>query len=158
AVDSSLGLGVVAEQGTNKVQILNITPGAPPSVSLGAEVAVGNAPTSVAIDALQSPPVAVVVNSADSTLSILQLPGGASVATVDLTGLVPIASGTTAPTPYAVGIDPFSHRALVAFAKTNVGFVVNIDGTASPTCLGGKTPPYCPVSSVTLNTGDSPQI
>ena len=156
AVDSAAGLAVVSEQGTDKVQILNIASGG--TVTPGAEVAVGNAPTSVAIDDQQSPPVAAVVNSADSTLTILQLPGGAVLGTADLTGLVPIASGATAPTPYAVGIDPFSHRALVAFSKTNVGFIVNLDPNATPTCLGGKTPPYCPVSSVTLNTGDSPQI
>lgn len=158
AVDSAAGLAVVSEQGTNKVQIFSIVPGAPATLTPGAEVAVGNAPTSVAIDDQQSPPVAAVVNSADSTLSILQLPGGTVLGTADLSGLVPIPSGATAPTPYAVGIDPFSHRALVAFSKTNVGFVVNLDPAASPTCLGGKTGPYCPVSSVTLNTGDSPQI
>src|SRR5690348_16640508 len=156
AVDSAVGVAVVSERGTNKVQILSIAPGG--TVTSGAEVAVGNAPTSVAIDDQQSPPVAAVVNSADSTLTILQLPGGTVLGTADLSGLVPIPSGSTAPTPYAVGIDPFSHRALVAFSKTNVGFVVNLDPAASPTCLGGKTGPYCPVSSVTLNTGDSPQI
>lgn len=161
AIDSAAGLAVVAEQGTNKIQILNIAPGG--TVTPGAEVAVGNSPTSVAIDDQQSPPVAAVVNSADSTLSVLQLPSGAVLGTVNLSGLVPVASGTTPPTPYAVGIDPFSHRALVAFSKTNVGFVVNLDpGFDTSGCLAGTTPPagtaYCPVSSVTLNTGDSPQI
>lgn len=156
AVDSAAGLAVVSEQGTNKVQILNVASGG--TVTAGAEVAVGNAPTSVAIDDQLSPPVAAVVNSKDSTLTVLQLPSGAVLGTANLSGLVPVPSGTTAPTPYAVGIDPFSHRALVAFSSTNVGFVVNLDPTASPTCLGGKTGPYCPVSSVTLNTGDSPQI
>jgi YVTN family beta-propeller protein len=156
AIDSAAGLAVVVEQGTNKVQVLNIAPGG--TVTPGAEVAVGNSPTSVAIDDQQAPPLAAVVNSADSTLTLLQLPSGAVISTVDLSGLVPVAGGVTPPTPYAVGIDPFSHRALVAFSKTNVGFIVNLDGTATVTCLAGKTPPYCPVSSVTLNTGESPQV
>ncbi len=161
AVDSAGGLAVVTEQGTNKVQILNIAPGG--TVTPGAEVAVGNAPTSVAIDDQQSPPLAAVVNSADSTLTVMQLPSGTVLGTVDLSGLVPVASGATPPTPYAVGIDPFSHRALVAFSKTNVGFVVNLDPAFDTNgCLSGRTPPagtaFCPVSSVTLNTGDSPQI
>jgi len=61
--------------------------------------------------------------------------------------------------PYSVGVDPVSHRALVAFASTNVGLVVNLDPTATPACLPfAPQAPYCPIAYVTLATGSNPQV
>jgi len=62
-----------------------------------------------------------------------------------------------------VGIDSQTHRGIVAFASTNVGFIVNLDPTQpASVCLPGQppasTPTYCPIASVTLNTGSNPQI
>ena len=62
-----------------------------------------------------------------------------------------------------MGIDSQTHRGIVAFASTNVGFVINLDPSQpASVCLPGQppaaTPTYCPIASVTLNTGSNPQI
>jgi YVTN family beta-propeller protein len=172
AVDNTGGYAVIAEPGANAVQFLSLAGGA---VALGGQVGVGNNPTSVAIDNRLSPPVAAVVNSTDSTLSIVQVqpgpsPTGSVIATVNLAPYIPAATGSaTPPKPFAVGIDPFTHLALVAFSSTNVGFIVNVAPSAvlatevnPPTGCLPVTPaqslPYCAIASVTLNTGALPQI
>jgi DNA-binding beta-propeller fold protein YncE len=157
AVDSTAGFAVVTEQASNSVQILSLAGGVP---TLGTQVASGfNQPTGVAIDDQLSTHLAAVVNSGNSTLTIMQIPSGTVLGSASLGSLIPPASGSTAPTPYAVGIDPFTHLALVAFSNTNVGFIVNIDpSNLTPGCIGGTTGPFCPVASVSLNTGAKPQI
>jgi DNA-binding beta-propeller fold protein YncE len=161
AVDSTLALAVVTEQASNSVQIVNIVPGnlpPLPPLTLGARVTTNiNKPTGVAIDDQLATHVAAVVNSGDSTLTILQIPSGNFLGQANLGALIPAGTGST--TPYAVGIDPFTHLALVAFSNANVGFIVNVDpSNSNPGCIGGTSPPFCPVSSVTLNTGAKPQI
>jgi DNA-binding beta-propeller fold protein YncE len=164
AVDSTLGIAVVTEQASNSVQLVNLAGGTP---VLGAQVTSGfNQPTGVAIDDQLSAHVAAVVNSGDSTLTILQVASASSATVlgkVNLGALIPASGGSTAPTPFAVGIDPFTHLALVAFSSTNVGFIVNIDpNNANPGCIPGTAPAsgpqFCPVASVSLNTGAKPQI
>ena len=175
AIDHILEYAAVTEEATNTVQFVNIASVAPNGVCpppvnsiapSGSQFPVGNLPTSVAIDEFLSPSpgnhLAVVVNNGDKSLTLLQIPSGAVVATVDLSTLIPPAttsssSTPTSPSPYAVGIDPFTHRALVAFASTNAGFVVNLDPAQTPACLSG-TAPYCPVASIGTNTGAHPQI
>lgn len=164
AVDSTLGIAVVTEQASNSVQLVNLAGGTP---VLGAQITSGfNQPTGVAIDDQLSTHEAAVVNSGDSTLTILQIVSAASanvLGSVNLGALIPASGGSTAPTPFAVGVDPFTHLALVAFSSTNVGFIVNIDpNNANPGCIPGTAPTsgpqFCPVGSVSLNTGANPQI
>jgi DNA-binding beta-propeller fold protein YncE len=158
AVDSALGFAVVTEQASSSVQIVNLAGGTP---ILGTRVTSGfNQPTGVAIDDQLATHVAAVVNAGDSTVTILQILSGTVLGSANLGALIPATTGsTTPPTPYAVGIDPFTHLALVAFSSTNIGFIVNVDpSNNSPGCIGGTAPPFCPVSSVTLNTGAKPQI
>jgi DNA-binding beta-propeller fold protein YncE len=111
--------------------------------------------------------IAAVVNYQAQTLAVLTVPTGTLLETIPLNNLVPPSGGATntntSPNPYSVGIDPFTHRALVAFASTNAGFIVNLDPSQSPAiCLPGFAPSdgtsYCPVALVELNTGTSPQI
>src|SRR5207245_4583574 len=112
------------------------------------------------------PNVAAVVNYASKSLSILSVPAGAPVATVDLSCVIPqsdpTCQATVEPFPYSVGIDPFSHRAVVAFASTNIGLVLNLNAdpnvTAKLRCLPSPPTapwalPYCPIGYVTLNSG-----
>lgn len=172
AVDNTGGYAIIAEPGANAIQFVSLAGGSP---ALGGQVAVGHNPTSVAIDNQLSPPVAAVVNSSDTTLSIVRVQPGASptgsvIATIDLAPYIPAATGSaTTPKPYAVGIDPFTHLALVAFSSTNVGFIVNLAPSAvlatevnPPAACLPVTPaqslPYCAIASVTLNTGANPQI
>src|SRR5258707_15828458 len=164
AVDSTLGIAVVTEQASNSVQLVNLAGGTP---VLGTQVASGfNQPTGVAIDDQLSMHAAAVVNSGDSTLTILQIASASSASVlgkVNLGALIPATGGSIAPTPFAVGVDPFTHLALVAFSSTNVGFIVNVDPqNGTPGCIPGtepaSLPKFCPVGSVSLNTGAKPQI
>ena len=189
AVDAVLGYAAITEAGTNTVQFLNLS--ATP-LTLSAQFptgspAAGNLPTGVAIDRHvcakgtaanpttgQCPvagpfqAIAAVVNYEAQTLAVLTIPSGTLIETIPLNNLIP-PSGLTgvganpSPYPYSVGIDPFTHRALVAFASTNAGFVINLDPSQSPNiCLAGFAPPdgtsYCPVALATLNTGSNPQV
>jgi DNA-binding beta-propeller fold protein YncE len=177
ALDHVDHMGVVTLAGvnSNNVQFINLSSGTPVvanQVSSG-----GNVATGVAVDdqlAFLTPAqsnVAAVVNYASRSLSILSVPAGASLGTVDLSCVIPQSDpacmAVTEPFPYSVGIDPFSHRAIVAFATTNIGLVVNLNAdpnvTAKLRCLPSPatttwTLPYCPIGYVTLNSGPNPQV
>ncbi len=171
AVDSLLGYAIVTLAGLNtsgsntntqnNVQFINLAGGMP---TLGALASSGgNVATAVAVD--DNLHVAAVVNYGSRTLSLLSIPSGALVGTVDLSGVIPapVPPPTNPPFvppfPYSVGIDPVSHRALVAFASTNVGLIVNLDPTVTPACLPFATQTtYCPIAYVTLATGSNPQV
>src|SRR5467141_1714785 len=169
AVDAVLGYAVVTLAGLNtsgsnantqnNVQFINLAGGTP---SLGALASSGgNVATAVAVD--DNLHVAAVVNYGSRTLSVLSIPSGALVGTVDLSGVIPapVPPQTNPPFvppfPYSVGVDPGFHRALVAFASTNVGLIINLDPAATPTCLPfAVQPTYCPIAYVTLPTGSNP--
>src|SRR6266850_1391994 len=170
AVDSVVGYAVVTLAGLNtsgsnintqnNVQFISLAGGTP---TLGALASSGgNVATAVAVD--DNLHVAAVVNYGSRTLSVLSIPSGAPVGTVDLSGVIPAPVPPTNPPfvppfPYSVGVDPVSHRALVAFASTNVGLVINLDSTATPACLPfAPQAPYCPIAYVTLATGSNPQV
>lgn len=178
AEDSVLGVGVVAETGTSSIQFVDMRTATPallggpiPTGSIPASTAPGSLPTGVAVD--ENLHITAVVNYADRSLWIFQTPTppAAPPATplgkIDLSTLIPSTAPTTPPSappfPYSVGIDSQTHRGIVAFASTNVGFIVNLDPTQpASVCLPGQppasTPTYCPIASVTLNTGSNPQI
>jgi len=177
AIDPADGLAIVTLAGvnSNNVQFIGLT-GSTPAVTSQFSSG-GNLATGVAVDdqlTLLTPPqpnVAAVVNYASKSLSILSVPAGAPVATVDLSCVIPqsdpTCQATVEPFPYSVGIDPFSHRAVVAFASTNIGLIVNLNAdpkvTAKLKCLPSATNiiwtlPYCPIDYVTLNTGANPQV
>src|SRR6267143_4673412 len=177
AIDPADGLAIVILAGvnSNNVQFIGLT-GSTPAVTSQFSSG-GNLATGVAVDdqlTLLTPPqpnVAAVVNYASKSLSILSVPAGAAVATVDLSCVIPqsdpTCQATVEPFPYSVGIDPFSHRAVVAFASTNIGLIVNLNNdpnvTAKLKCLPSATNiiwtlPYCPIDYVTLNTGANPQV
>jgi len=177
AIDPADGLAIVILAGvnSNNVQFIGLT-GSTPAVTSQFSSG-GNLATGVAVDdqlTLLTPPqpnVAAVVNYASKSLSILSVPAGAPVATVDLSCVIPqsdpTCQATVEPFPYSVGIDPFSHRAVVAFASTNIGLIVNLNNdpnvTAKLKCLPSATNiiwtlPYCPIDYVTLNTGANPQV
>jgi DNA-binding beta-propeller fold protein YncE len=178
AEDSVLGVAVVAETGTSSIQFVDMRTATPvllgnpiPTGSIPASTAPGSLPTSVAVD--ETLHITAVVNYADRSLWIFQtpIPPAAPSATplgkIDLSTLIPSTAPTTPPSappfPYSVGIDSQTHRGIVAFASTNVGFIVNLDpAQPASVCLPGQPPAstatYCPIASVTLNTGSNPQI
>ena len=181
AMNSTKGYAVFTEQGSNSVQLVNFTgtggSGRSIPVMVGGPVAVGNQPTGIAIDdqidlsplggSFAGADLGVVVNSADSTLSLLALtptsitPIGSP---ISLNNLIQQPPGTATPLPFSVGIDPGTHLAFVAFSNASLGFVVYVNpnpvpsGVTTPTCFNTSQTPPCAIASVGLSTGASPQV
>jgi DNA-binding beta-propeller fold protein YncE len=160
----------------------------PPFSVTNPQTGKGIAPTSVAIDdqlgiTVPADPVAgskhdlaVVANNADSTLSLIALPNAnyqqfTFLETVDMSKLLVEPPGvvTVQPAPYAVGVDPTTHLGVVAYSNSNLGFIVNVNpipvSNPSPNdptqkCFTGSTvsTPPCAISSVSMNTGATPQV
>ena len=153
AVDTSLGIAIVANTGNNTAQRLSIT-GAPPVVSLlGAQIPLTGSPTGVAVDEDRHV-AAVAVSTSGGTVrnvTIVNLQTGAITGTVDLTSV-------TSALPFAVGLDSSSGSGLVAFSSTNIGAIFNADSAVTPSCLAGAPPPFCVTGVMSLNTGAKPQI
>lgn len=163
-IDPTLGIVVVAETGSNAIQFYTIGSGS--LTPLGSPVAVGQIPTGVSVNRTNHS--VAVVNYGSQSVSVVPIPGApnpVTAATISLSGLLQGVS--PAPLPYAIGVDPDTNLALVAYSSTsissasNLGFVVNLNqGANAPFgCLAnsGKTPP-CVLSQATLNTGAYPQI
>ena len=147
AIDTVLGVAVVAQAGANTVQFYTIGPGT--LTPLGAAIAVGQTPTSVGIN--EATHQAVVVNYGDKTLTVLQIPSGTRIATIGLGGAI-------SASPYSVGVDSDTNRAMVALSNTNIGLIVNLNTSGSDTCIDSSQTLPCATASVTLNTGQYPQI
>jgi DNA-binding beta-propeller fold protein YncE len=176
AIDDVLGVAAVTEVGTNKVEFINLNGGTP--VVMPSPVSVGTTPTGVAMDTqgvtVGGTPgvhVTAVVNYADRTVELLRTPAPGApinatpIATINLAPLIPTTAPTTPPTPppfpYSIGIDPFTHTALVAYSNSNIGFILDINpGNAANKAecvVAGQAPP-CVISSVSLPAGQYPQI
>lgn len=169
AVDAQRRIAVVTDANpsdTNNVQILSLMGSVPTPTTLvpsGGSLATSVAIDDALLDSNQQPtPAAVVVNYASRSLSLINILTGAMIAApIDLSQVLPANPPNPVPFPYAVGVDPFLHRAVVAFASTNIGLLVNYDPNANPmpTCLPNTgTAPYCAIAFVTLNTGANPQV
>ena len=163
-IDPTLGIAVVAETGSNAVQFYTIGPGS--LTPLGGPVAVGQTPTGVSVNPTNH--CVAVANYGSQNISIVPIPGSTcpytSVTNVDLSGALQ-GQVSPAPLPYAIGVDPDTNLALVAYSSTsttstaNLGFVVNLNQVAGafPCLASGQSAP-CIYSQVTLNTGQYPQI
>jgi YVTN family beta-propeller protein len=151
AIDAALNLAVIADSGSNSVSVVNL------GTLATATIPVGTAPTSVAIDdqvttagGALGDHIAVVTNSGDNTISVIDLN--------TLTAAPPFAlpnpntPPNAPPVPFAIGINPLTHRGLVAFQATNT--VVIMDFSAGvPTViqtLGGTLTP--------IGTGTNPKV
>jgi YVTN family beta-propeller protein len=152
AIDYAAGAAVVANQGSNSVSLININSN-PPAVT--ATIAVGHAPTGIAVDDLLLPHhIAVVVNSGDQTVSTIDLTTGTVTSTVSVA--IGPASGSPAgiaPVPFAIGINPLTHHAVVAYESFNEATVLDVS-TGTPTILqqiGGDV-------VAPLGTGTNPAV
>ncbi len=152
AVDLGTGTAVVAEQGANAVALVNIASG-----TVTGTIPVGKAPTGVAVDDLLPHHLALVVNSGDNSVSVIDLTLGAVTKTISLAGFTP-----TTTYPVSIGINPQTHRAIVANASTNLATVidlVNANTNIDPACTSAP----CPLvtvggTSTGYSTGGSPAI
>jgi DNA-binding beta-propeller fold protein YncE len=171
AIDRTDSLAVVTLAGvsSNNVQFIDLSTGTP--TVTGQFSSGGNLATGVAVD--EHLHVAAVVNYASRSLSVLSIPAGALLATVDLSNVIPQPvppdPSFVEPFPYSVGVDPFTDRAVVAFASTNVGLIINLDPnfafnsntSVPPQCIlpgPASAPKYCPIGYVTLGSGANPQV
>jgi DNA-binding beta-propeller fold protein YncE len=153
AIDNALHLAVVVNQGGGSVSLIDLGLNAVvktipiPTINGGTST-----PSSVAIDDIAdtqlADDVALVVNSGDNSLTVIDLVTQAVTGTVDLTPFTPTGS-----VPFSIGINPLSHRAFVANQSTNLGTVVDLVSPnlnlstpcATPPCvvttIGGSLPP-----------------
>ena len=177
ALNSVGQYAVIAEQGTSKLQFVDLSTGTPVQspggpVSLAAVSATPPAPTDIAIDnqlSVNGGDLAAIVGSADSTLYLYSInPKSASpiqfvkTVSLDLRTLLGQPTATGLPTPFAVGVDPGTHLGVVAYSSTNIGFIVdvnpNLDNSDTHACfLAGQTPP-CVIAPVSINTGPTPRV
>ena len=168
-IDPVLGVAAVAETGANAVQFYTIGTGT--LTPLGAPVPVGKVPTGLSVNRTNH--TVAVVNYQDQSVTVLPIPGARVQApgtpfTVNISGALQGAA-SPAPLPYAIGVDPDTNMALVAYSSTstsstsNLGFIVNLNTGANPFgCpLSAASPAptgQCLFAQVTLNTGAFPQI
>ena len=148
AIDPALNLAVIANTGGNSVNVVNLTTLATTTVP------VGHAPTSVAIDdqittagGALGDHIAVVTNSADNSLSVIDLVTQAVTSTLTLPNTSTPPNGP--PVPFAIGINPLTHRGLVVFQSTNSAaiidfsagvptFIETVSGSLAPIGTGTK--------------------
>src|SRR5580693_5658401 len=124
AIDPALNLAVIANMAGNSVSVVNLTTLATTNVPVGV------APTSVAIDdqittagGALGDHIAVVTNSADNSLSVIDLVTQAVTSTLALPNTSTPPNGP--PVPYGIGINPLTHRGLVAFQSTNSAAIID---------------------------------
>lgn len=148
AVDEADGLAVVANAGGNSVTLVNVASG----TTVGAAISVGTKPTGVAVDDLLADPVALVVNNADQTVTAIDL------TTRNATTLnVSISAGTNPPLPYSIGVNPLTHRAIVAYQSASLATILDVSeaggapGLKEVATIGGG-------SSNFTGTGATPAI
>ncbi|MGB8590530.1 MAG: hypothetical protein WA755_09510 [Candidatus Acidiferrales bacterium] len=149
---------VAINTATNTAVVANTTDGTISLINLATQTAapaipVGPAPTGVAVDNLLN--VALIANNGTNQASLVDL-NTQAVTSICLTQLVsgscPPLSATTPISPFSVGINPLTHRALIANQSTNVATVVDLS-TTPPTVypnVGGSANP--------VSTGASPQV
>lgn len=155
AVDEADGLAVVANTGANSASIINLATNAVVST-----VAVGNAPTGVAVDDAMPAPLhnlAVVVNSGDNTLSTIDLTTDAVTSTTTLPALPSPQPGLPPPQCYSIGINPATHRGLVAISSTNVTTIISV-ATGTPTVVANQIGGATQGGVSNYGTGPTPQV
>jgi YVTN family beta-propeller protein len=131
AINTATNVAIVANRGGNSISIIDLGTNAVTSL------AVGSTPTGVAADNVRN--IAAVVNSGSGTLSVVNLAGPSLLVTL------PLPSATT---PFSVGLNPLTGRALVASAASNTATVVDLSTPASPAVVG----------TVNISTGPAPGI
>ena len=140
AVNTATGMAVVANFTSNNLSIVQLNGIQPDGItyvapSIVGTIPVGMGPTSVAVDNVRN--LAVVTNNTDKTISVVNL---ATQSSTVVPTQVPAA-------PIAVGVNPITGIALIAYQNTSVGALVDLT----------QTPPAF-VGAVTLGSGPNPQV
>jgi DNA-binding beta-propeller fold protein YncE len=147
AINPATGIAVVANTGSNDINLIDLTASTPAVKATICTAAVGavptgtppacpsSGPTGVSVDYVRN--IALVVNAASKTIAVVDL--NTQAVTNVLAALQDI--------PQAVAINPVSGRALVAMQKTNYGVLVDV--TTNP-------PSYAGI--VSISTGPNPRV
>jgi DNA-binding beta-propeller fold protein YncE len=143
AIDEASDLALVVNTGdgtaNGSVSLFDLSTNPPTPAGT---IAVGKKPTGIGVDDLLPHHVALVINNADNTVSAIDL-------TTKQVGTTPLPNGTT---PFSVGINPVTHRALVANQSTNLATILDLSaGVPSVvTQVGGDLTVY--------STGPNPEV
>ena len=158
AINTATGVAVVANRGSNDITLVSVT-----GTIIAASICTGavadpppcgvpSAPVSVAVDNLRN--IALVANqgSGGSDGETCSVASGCSVAVVDLatqsvTAIISPGTTSIADIPAAVGINPLSGLAIVAYRKAGFASIVNLK-LATPAVT----------SLVAANTGTTPRV
>jgi len=148
AIDQALGLALVANTGSGSVSVIDLSTNAVTHTIAG----VATQPTGIAVDDMLSPNVAVVVDSAKNSIVAINL------STFAVSAPVALPSLTGGSLPVSIGLNPVSHRALVAYQLTNVAEIldVSISGGVPSVTLAGEVGPSA--SPVGYSTGTNPTV
>jgi large repetitive protein len=137
AINTATDTAVVVNTADDTVTLVNLHSGAASS-----GIAVGTTPTGVAVDNILNE--AVVVNSGDNTFTVVNLASGTAAAAVPLPA--------TMFAPFSVGINPLTHRGLIANESTNQVTVIDLSTNPATVVqqVGGASNP--------VSTGATPQV
>ncbi len=158
AIDTSMGIAVVANQGSNNITLINLAT----QVAVSSLCTDGNSgpctltgPVSVAVDNIRH--LAVVANNGNATLAVIDISGSTPKLAAPLMTFQsadPTTGNASPLAPVAVGVNPVTGRALVAFssgaAGSNAGAILDL--TQSPV-----SPPTL-INVVNINNGPKPHI
>jgi hypothetical protein len=148
AIDQADGIAAVANKGDGSVSLISLT--SPPGL-ITTITSVGTQPTGIAVDDLLPHPTALVVNSGDFSVSAIDLTTKTMVGTALKVNIGP---PSTSPVPFSIGINPLTHRALVAYQSTNQATILDLS-TGAPVMIGqigGAN------GSVSFGTGVNPAV
>jgi DNA-binding beta-propeller fold protein YncE len=189
AINTATGVAVVANRGTNDITLVSLGSLATPSLSIltpslctgslgtvagssSTPCGVATGPTSVGVDNIRN--LALVANSANSTLAIVNLgnPNGTPPVPAKITALLSFQSADSngnplSLAPQAIGINPVTGRALVAFSTSsgaggsNAGAILDMNQVQTATGVvalpaAGAAPILLNV--VNINNGPKPHI
>jgi DNA-binding beta-propeller fold protein YncE len=165
AVNSATGIAAVVNQVSNDLYLIDLTQATPVVVAKICTAAVTGsagtaeptcgaaAPTSVAIDNLRN--IALVTNSGTDTIAVVDLQ---MQKVTQILTLGTVLNSTTIPqVPFAVGINPVTARAVVAFRGTNYALLLDTSTLNTATCPIA-TEPQCIAGVVNISTGATPRV
>jgi DNA-binding beta-propeller fold protein YncE len=156
AINTATGMAVVTNQGSNDVTLVSLATNTATSLCTGSlgsvsGSCVASAPVAVAVDNVRN--LALVANTASSTLAVINLNSPPQVTALLTFPSANLTVGAPSPLiPRAVGINPVSGRALVAFTSSTVS------GSNAGAILDLTQSPPAVISAVNLNNGLNPHI
>ena len=127
AIDEADGIAVVANESDGTVSLVSLPGDSVINTPTGTSIPVGNKPTGVAVDDQLTDPIALVVNSTDQTVSTIDLTTRTVVGAALSVSIGPM---NTSPIPFAVGINPLTHRAIVVYQSTNQATILDLSAGA----------------------------